>query len=123
MLKLLLDEHLSPVIDRQIRSHNAAIDILSVLEWEGGRFLSKVDEELLLIAYEYGRTLVTFDQQTNPPILVRLANEGKSHGGVIFVSGKTIAPSNFGTMVRSLIALWEETWQDDWTDITRYLQI
>ncbi len=121
MLRLLLDEHVSPVVGRELRLKHPDLFVVGVQEWHGGLHLGLPDEELLLVAREEGLTLVTYDLRTIAPLLKRWAEEGTAHGGVIFVDGKTIAPNDFGTLVRSLASLWQAQGRETWTEWVFFL--
>jgi hypothetical protein len=47
-------------------------------------------------AAEQDLTLVTYDRRTIPPWLKAWAEEGRRHGGVVFVDEKTIPPADIG---------------------------
>ena len=67
-------------------------------------------------------TLVSYDLKTIPPILYKWGEAGTEHGGIIFVDDKSIPPSNFGGLVRSLIWLWDTEQEMDWKNRIFYLQ-
>lgn len=121
MLRLLLDEHISPVIARQLKAKHLNLGALGLSEWEDGMHLGKPDDEILLLAREQGLTLVTYDRRTITPLLKDWAETGTVHGGVIFVDEKTIAPNDFGSLVRSLEALWQAYGDQTWTDWVFFL--
>ena len=120
-LKYLLDENISHVIATQIQSHRPEIEVVSVLHWKKGFFVSKRDEDLLRAAVEEGFTLVTYDQNTIPPLFFEFVERSEDHVGVIFIDRSTIASSDFGALVRSLIAFWDERQAGDWTNRVAYL--
>jgi hypothetical protein len=122
MLKLLLDEHISPDVADQLRRRHRSLVIHWMAEWEGGDFLGKEDAACLLKAAKQGLTLVTYDRRTIPPLLKIWAEEERRHGGVIFVDEKTIAPADIGGLVRALIRLSKETGRWDWTDRVYFLR-
>lgn len=122
MLKLLLDEHISPDVADGLRRRNRALVIHWMAEWEGGNFLGKEDFACLLEAAEQDLTLVTYDRRTIPQLLKAWAEEGRRHGGVVFVDEKTISPANIGGLVRALIRLYKETGKWDWTDRVYFLR-
>jgi hypothetical protein len=122
MLALLLDEHISIQVARQIRRKREDIDILSVYEWRNGELAAEEDDILLLAARQEGKTLVTYDQLTIPFMLREWAVEGRSHSGVLFVDNKTIATSNLGGLVRSLIYYWDLYHSEDHTDSVNFLR-
>ena len=70
----------------------------------------------------HGLTLVTYDRRTIPPLLKAWAEEGRKHGGVIFVDEKTISPSDPGGLARSLTTLSRKTAKWDWTDRVCFLR-
>src|ERR1700728_3784371 len=105
MLKLLLDEHISPEVANGVGRRNKSLVIYSMVQWENGIFLGKEDSVCLLEAAKQRLTLVSYDRRTIPPLLKLWAEEERSHGGVIFVDEKTISPANIGALVRALISL------------------
>ena len=116
MLKLLLDEHISPDVAEGLRRRNASIKVLSLAEWEDGNFLGQDDSACLLAATAQATTLVTYDRRTIPILLKTWAEAGQHHGGVIFVDEKTISPANIGGLVRALLQLHKEAAKWDWVD-------
>jgi len=105
-----------------LRRRNRSLVIHWMAEWQGSDFLGKEDSACLLEAAKQGLTLVTYDRRTIPPLLKIWAEEGRRHGGVIFVDEKTISPANIGGLVRALIELSKETGKWDWTDRVYFLR-
>ena len=122
MLKLLLDEHISPEVANGVQRRNQSLVVHSLVEWESGNFLGKEDSVCLLEAAKQPLTLVTYDRRTIPPLLKLWAEEGRAHGGVIFVDEKTISPANIGGLVRALISLADEAGEMDWTNQVYFLR-
>jgi hypothetical protein len=122
MLKLLLDEHISPRVADGLRRRNRAIEIRYLVEWENGRFLGQDDHACLREAAIQGFTLVTYDRRTIPPLLKTWAEEERTHGGVIFVDEKTISPADIGGLVWALTRLVRETGNWDWTNRIYFLR-
>ena len=122
MLKLLLDEHISPQVASGVQRRNRALVIHSMVQWESGDFLGKEDSVCLLEAAKQRLTLVTYDRRTIPPLLKLWAEEGRSHGGVIFVDEKTISPVDIGGLVWALILLAGEIGEMDWTNQVYFLR-
>ncbi|MGO8673282.1 MAG: DUF5615 family PIN-like protein [Capsulimonadaceae bacterium] len=122
MLSLLLDENISPVIAGQIAAKRPDVLVIALSQWQAGRLLSEPDERILTEAAAEGRTLVTYDRKTIVPLLVRLTQAGKSHAGVVFVDHHSIPSNDFGQLVRSLIALWDASHADTWTNRVEYLR-
>jgi hypothetical protein len=122
MLKLLLDEHISPDVADGLRGRHRSVVVHSMAEWNGGDFLGKDDSACLLEAAAQRLTLVTYDRRTIPPLLKIWAEEGRQHGGVIFVDEKTISPADIGRLVRALFRLLKETGKWDWIDRVSYLR-
>src|SRR5580700_1863486 len=105
MLKLLLDEHISPAVAAGLIGRHRSLTVHSMVVWEEGRFLGEDDSACLESAAEQQLTLVTYDRRTIPPLLKTWAEEGREHGGVIFIDEKTISPANIGGQVRALTNL------------------
>jgi len=122
MLKLLLDEHISPAVAKGLRRRHPALSVLTLAEWEDGSFLGQEDSTCLKAAAAQKLTLVTYDRRTIPPLLKIWAEEGRSHGGVIFVDEKTLAPSNIGGLVGALSQLYHGTGRLVWTDRASFLR-
>lgn len=121
MLKLLLDENMSDEVAQQVKSRRAEIAIDSVHEWQGGTLRGQTDEELLRTIARENWTLVTYDINTIPPLLVQLANEGFVHAGVVFISRATIRSNEFGKLVRALIECYDAEKEADWQDRVYFL--
>jgi hypothetical protein len=122
MLKILLDEHVSPDVAAGLRRRHAGLVVHSMVEWEHGSYLGQEDSACIEEASVQGLTLVTYDRRTIPPLLKRWAEEGHSHAGVIFVDEKTISPADIGGLVKALGVLVKEARTWDWTDRIVFLR-
>jgi hypothetical protein len=122
MLKLLLDEHVSPDVANGLRRRNRDMEVRYLVEWENGRFLGQDDRACLREAAAQGLTLVTYDRRTIPPLLKTWAEDGSTHGGVVFVDEKTMSPTDIGDLVRALTSLARETGSWDWTNRIYFLR-
>jgi hypothetical protein len=122
MLKLLLDEHISPKVAHGLRRRNGALVVRFMAEWEKGEFLGRDDSACLQMATSQHLTLVSYDRRTIPLLLKAWAEDGRSHGGVIFVDEKTISPADIGQLVQALSSLREQSARWDWTDRICYLE-
>jgi hypothetical protein len=122
MLKLLLDEHISPDVANGLRRRNHALEILGMVEWEDGYFLGQEDSACLREAATQRLTLVTYDRRTIPPLLKTWAEEEQTHGGVIFVDERTISPADIGGLVWALTRLARKTGNWDWTNRIYFLR-
>ena len=81
---------MSGEIARQVSLKRPEILISSVHDWEGGRLRGFSDNEILRMAAKAEMTLVSYNVNTIPLLLIRLANEEFVHGGVVFVNRATI---------------------------------
>ena len=122
MLKLLLDEHISPDVANGVQRRNRSLIIHPMVQWENGNFLGKEDAVCLLEAAKQRLTLVTYDRRPIPPLLKLWAEEERSHGGVIFVDEKTISPADIGGLVRALVSLADEAGEIDWKNQVYFLR-
>jgi predicted nuclease of predicted toxin-antitoxin system len=122
MLLFLLDENISPEVARQVADKRPDIAITSVYLWHEGEFKGKSDEKILAVAYQESMTLVTYDQKTIVPVLVQWGQAEREHAGVVFLDERSIPNNNFGAQVRSLIALWDASHTDDWTNRVEFLR-
>jgi hypothetical protein len=122
MLKLLLDEHISPGVAHSMRRRDRKLVVVALVDWEEGIFLGQEDTASLQEAAIQKLTLVTYDRRTIPPLLKNWSEEGRQHAGVIFVDEKTISPADIGGLVQSLSLLMKEARDWDWTDRICFLR-
>ena len=122
MVKLLLDEHISPVVVAGLRRRNKSLTVTCLASWKQGEFLGQQDSVCLQEAAEQGLTLVTYDRRTIPPLLKDWAEQGRKHGGTIFVDEKTISPADVGGLVRALIELARKVPRWNWADRVCFLR-
>lgn len=122
MLKLLLDEHISPDVASGLRRRHRMMEIRYMVEWEDGHFLGQDDSSCLRAAAAQGLTLVTYDRRTIPPLLKTWAEEERTHGGVIFVDERTVSPADIGGLVWALTGLARKTGNWDWTNRIYFLR-
>jgi hypothetical protein len=122
VIKLLLDEHISPDVAIGLRRRNSAMVVWPLREWEGGNFLGADDGVCPGAAAAQGLTFVTYDRRTIAPLLKVWMEEGRHHAGVVFVDEKTISPANIGRLVRALQELAKLAADWDWTDRIVFLR-
>lgn len=72
-------------------------------------------------ASKEGLAFVSYDQKTIRPLLKSWAEAGTDHAGFVFVDEKTIAPQNFGRLVKSLCDLWRSEKRASWENRVVYL--
>jgi hypothetical protein len=120
-LRLLLDEHISPVVASQLSAHRPELMVTTLQSWESGTYLGAPDDVLLQAAYAAELTLVTYDLRTVPILLKQWSEDDTAHGGVIFVDTKTIAPNDLGGLVRALVQLCDAHGSAKWRDRVVYL--
>ncbi len=120
MLSYLLDENISPVVFEQIVRRSPYIRVESVHRWQGV-WMGQADEHLLRAAQLAGLTLVTYDLKTIPPLLSEMAAEGEAHAGVIFVDDASLQNSDFGGLIRALLAHWQQWSEEAWENRIAFL--
>lgn len=116
MLRLLLDEHISPQVALGLRRRNRGMVVQCMATWNAGTFLGQDDAVCLRAAAAERLTMVTYDRRTIPRLLKAWAEEGRSHGGVIFIDEKTLSPADIGGLVRGLTGVAKDAGRWDWTD-------
>ena len=113
----MLDVHLSgPVVDVALRERGH--DVLAVDQSPELRELE--DPELLRLAKEEGRILVTSNVGDFMEHITAWAHAGESHEGVIMVVYQATR-ARFGVLIRGIEELLEGTSQEQWTDRIRWL--
>ena len=122
MLRLLLDEHVSPKVAEGLRRREPSLVVYALANWEGGNFLGQDDNAALIEASRQHLTLVTYDRRTIPLLLKTWAESERRHGGVIFVDEKTIAPADVGGLVQALYRLCKASGRWDWSDRICFLR-
>lgn len=120
-MKLLLDEHISPAVAHGLSAAHGALAVAALREWQAGAWLEAPDALLVRAAAADGWTLVTYDLRTIPPLLKEWGEQGISHGGVILVDERSIAPSDFGGLIRALERLVAALGDADWRDRVVFL--
>jgi predicted nuclease of predicted toxin-antitoxin system len=86
-VRLLLDEHYSPVLAEQLRA--AGHDVVSVQEREDLRSLG--DWQLLMKAASEGRAVMTEDAKDFIPLAREAAAAGERHFGMILTSSRSLS--------------------------------
>ena len=122
MISLLLDENLSPAVARQLTGRRPMLTVMSIHHWQSGHYMGRPDEDILYPALPEGLTLVTYDQKTILPFLMRRCLIGADHAGVVFIDDRSIASNSFGEIVRALAALWDASHSYNWTNRVVFLR-
>ena len=121
MLSFLLDEQISPAVAEQAPVKCPGVPIATLYRWREGVFCGQDDDVVLHAARQDGLTLVTYDLKSIPLLLAEWAASGISHAGVVFVDDRTIAPSDFGGLLRALAELWRAEKGAVWKDRILFL--
>ncbi len=120
-MRLLLDGHLSRALAEALNRHG--FDAIILADWLGGSHRNSIDERILVDAYADNRILLTFDTHTVPDLLVRLAEEGRHHAGVILVSWHSARPDQIGRLLAALRTLKTEAADWEWLDRMYFLRV
>lgn len=102
-MRFLLDEHISPLVALLLRERGH--DAVAVTERPGLRGLP--DRELLEVALEEDRALVTFDVGDFGRLAGRMARTAEASPGIVLVAASAFPPAldGVGRLVRALDAL------------------
>ena len=102
-MKLLLDEHFSPEIARQLRARGHDV----VAAREDQTFRGRADADLLALAASVGRAIVTENVGDFAELHRRSVLRNQPHAGIIFTSPKRFPRTRraIGRTVRALEAL------------------
>lgn len=79
------------------------------------------DPDLLALATEEQRIVVTSNVKDFWPLAQQWANENRSHAGLIFLS-KSMRHEHFGRIIRGVETLLEGSTQEEWTDAVRFVE-
>jgi hypothetical protein len=110
-VKLLTDEHFPAEIAQAVRREMRNFDIQSIHETNLAGLL---DQPLLATLDLQQRTLLTRDVNSIPDFLKERLREGKTHGGVIYVSNN-IRQNDLRGVIRALAAFLKAHGDEDWT--------
>jgi len=121
MLKLLLDEEISPSVAIELRRRSPGAVVFAMTEWEGGDFAGVEDAVCLREAAAQGLTLVTYDRSAIPLLLKAWAEEGEQHGGAILVDGNCLSQADVSGLAHALASLTKEAETGEWTDRVLFL--
>jgi hypothetical protein len=122
VLKLLLDEHISPAVASGVRRRNPEMMVHALVAWRGGELIGLDDDACMMAAAADGLAFVTYDRRTFPLLLKSWAEQGRHHAGVIFVDERSISPADIGGLVRALTELARAGRSWDWTDRVIFLR-
>jgi predicted nuclease of predicted toxin-antitoxin system len=116
-VRLLLDAHVSARrVGRPLARKGH--DVLALSEHAAHEGLD--DEDVLMLAAQKRRILITHDIEDFPPILREWATEGRSHAGVILVYG--IRQHEFRTVIDGVsLLLAARPDQREWIDLCEAL--
>jgi len=110
-VKLLTDEHFPIEIAQAVRRSVPGFDVQSIHETNLAGLL---DQPLLAVLDLQQRTLLTRDVNSIPGFLKARLREGKTHGGVIYVSSR-FRQNELRAVIRALVAFLKTHGDEDWT--------
>lgn len=79
------------------------------------------DPDLLVLAAEEQRIVVTSNVKDFWPLAQQWTYEDRTHAGLIFLS-KSVRHEHFGKIIRGGEALLEGSTQEEWTDAVRFVE-
>lgn len=114
-VRFLADEDIDSGIVEDLCSRESAIDVLDV---KTAGLRGTTDPELLELAAEQNRVLITHDRKTMPQHVRTRLEAGKSTAGVFILPQN---PSAIGEVVESLLLVWAASRAEEWQDRIVYL--
>lgn len=118
MIRLILDAHISgPVVGEALKENGH--DVFPVDQHPELEGLS--DRNLLALATEEGRVLVTANVRHFLPLLTEMSARGESHSGCILIP-RSIRSEDFGTIISGIRDALEGTSQEDWIDRVEWIR-
>ncbi len=109
-MRLLTDEHFPAEIAQAVRREMPKIDIQSIHETNLAGLL---DQPLLGALDLEHRTLMTRDVNSIPDFLRERLREGKTHGGVIYVSSG-FRQNDARAVIRAIVTFLRAHGDEDW---------
>ncbi len=110
-MRLLTDEHFPSEIAQAVRREMPSFDIQSIHET---KLAGLLDRPLLAALDLEQRTLPTRDVISIPDFLKERLREGKTPGGVIYVSSR-FRQNELRAVIRALVAFLKAHRDEDWT--------
>jgi hypothetical protein len=109
-VKLLTDEHFPIEITQAVRREMPEFDIQSIHETNLAGLL---DQPLLALLDLQRRTLLTRDVNSIPEFLKERLREGRTHGGVIYVT-RRFRQNDLRAVIRALVSFLKSHDDEDW---------
>lgn len=109
-MRLLTDEHFPAEIAQAVRREMPDFDIQSIYETNLAGLL---DQPLLAALDQQQRTLLTRDVNSIPDFLKEQLREGKTHGGVIYVSNR-FRQNDLRAVARALVTFLKAHGEEEW---------
>jgi hypothetical protein len=119
-MRLIGDENTSHRLVSACLKIAPRFPLVHLSAWCDGAYLSAKDTALLMTLREHRLVLVGFDRASIPHYASVLTREGLGHSGVILFRRST-PQAAYGKQARLLLALWERSRNEDWTDRIEYI--
>lgn len=117
MIRLILDAHVSgPVVGAALTEDGH--DVFPVDQHPGMEGLS--DEDLLALAMQEGRVLVTANVRHFLPLLTKRSVRGEAHSRCILIP-RSVRSEDFGAIISGVKTALEGTSQEAWIDRVAWL--
>jgi Domain of unknown function (DUF5615) len=110
-VKLLTDEHFPAEIAQAVRREMSHFDIQSIHETN---LTGLLDQPLLEALALQQRTLLTRDVNSIPDFVKERLRDGKTHGGVIYVSSK-FRQNDLRAVIRAMVIFLKAHREEDWS--------
>lgn len=116
--RFLLDEHINPAIQRQLRRMIREVDVRCVGDTDAP-MKGTLDHDLLAWAAENGFVLISEDRRTLPSAINDRLTRGLHTGGVLFIRPN----ASLGSVIEQLELIWHLSAQEEFRNATLFIPL
>lgn len=117
-LRFLLDEHINPAIQRQLRRLIRDVDVRCVGDADAPP-KGALDDDLLEWANVNGFVLISEDRRTLPSAIADRLTPGLHISGVLFIRPR----ASLGAVIEQLELIWHTSAETEFHDVTLFIPL